>query len=165
MFNVILSVFNNVINNPELLRCKNDKRDLYNPSLEVKRQENEIRYMMDQSNLQFHPIKKVVISCAGDKFDCCEDDFSNATEALIEYFSAFDKLDNFYYDLLFETVEKIFINAEGSITIKKSTLRKENLIMQAVRTVTKIEANPLLTTRKINDKTSGSFFFTTQRII
>ena len=118
LFNGILSVFNNVINTPELLRCKNDKRDLYNPSLEVRRQENEIRYMMDQSNLQFQTIKKVIISCAGDKFDCCEEDFSNVTEALIEYFSALDKLDDFYCDLLFETIEKIFINADGSITMR-----------------------------------------------
>ena len=83
LFYGILSVFNKVIDNPELLRYENGKRNLYTPSLEVRRQENEIRYMMDQTNLQFQPIKKVILSCAGDKFACCGDDFSNVTEALI----------------------------------------------------------------------------------
>ena len=104
--------------NPELLKCEINKNELYNPSLEVRRQENEIRYMMDQSGLQFQPIKKLILTCASDKFDCCEEDFSNVTEALIEYFSALDKAETLNYELLADTVEKIIINTDGSITIR-----------------------------------------------
>lgn len=118
LFSTILSIFNKVIENPHLLKLECVKGELYEPSIDIIRQENEIRHMMDQPGLQFQPIKKVILSCAGDKLSCCEDDFINTTEALIEYFSAMDKLESFNYDLLFDTVERIFINSNGSVTIK-----------------------------------------------
>lgn len=61
LYSGILSALNTVINNPELLRCESNKNDLYNPSLEARRQENEIRYMMEQSGLQFQPIKNLFL--------------------------------------------------------------------------------------------------------
>lgn len=118
LYSGIISIFNTVISNPELLKFESNKNELYNPSLEVRRQENEIRYMMDQSGLQFQPIKKLILTCASDKFDCCEEDFSNVTEALIEYFSVLDKAETLNYELLSDTVQKIIINTDGSITIR-----------------------------------------------
>ncbi|MCM1364511.1 MAG: hypothetical protein NC122_01160 [Faecalibacterium sp.] len=118
LFNGILSVFNKVISDPELLRYESDKKNLYNPSLEVIRQENEIRYLMNQPKPQFQPIKKLVISCANDKISCCKEDFSFATDELIKYFSAMDKIDDFNYELLSDTIEKIVVNKDDSITIR-----------------------------------------------
>ena len=118
LFNGIVSAFNKVINNPDLLRFESGKKDLYNPSLDVRRQENEIRYMMDQAGLQFQPIKKAVLSCVSDKFNCCEEDASNITEALIEYFVALDEIETFDYDLLSDTVKRIIVNTDGSVTIR-----------------------------------------------
>lgn len=118
LFSGITSAFNKVINNPDSLRYESGNMDLYNPSLDIRRQENEIRYMMDQAGLQFQPIKKAILSCVSDKFNCCEEDASNITEALIEYFAALDKIETFDYDLLSDTVKRIIVNTDGSITVR-----------------------------------------------
>ena len=55
---------------------------------------------------------------ARDKFNCCEEDASNITEALIEYFAALDKIETFDYDLLSDTVKRIIVNTDGSITVR-----------------------------------------------
>ena len=116
LFGDIQSLINSVIINPNLLDTGKIEYT-YEPSIETIRKEKEIRYMMDQSNVQFKPIQKTIFDFIQSKFDCCVFDSSVYTEPLKEYMKTQNPTDKLNIKLLALTAKKIMINTDGSITI------------------------------------------------
>ena len=116
LFGDIQSLINPVVINPNLLDTGKIEYT-YEPSIETIRKEKEIRYMMDQSNVQFKPIQKTIFDFIQSKFDCCVFDSSVYTEPLKEYMKTQNPTDKLNIKLLALTAKKIMINTDGSITI------------------------------------------------
>lgn len=116
LFGDIQSLINSVIINPNLLDTGKIEYT-YEPSIETTRKEKEIRYMLDQPNVQFKPIQKTIFDFIQSKFDCCVFDSSVYTEPLKEYMKTQNLTDKLNIKLLALTAEKIMINTDGSIII------------------------------------------------
>lgn len=116
LFSEIQSTLNTVISKPALLD-KNSTKSTYEPNIETIRKEKEIRYMLDQPNIQFNPIKKAVLDFTQSKFDCCFFDSSVYTEPLKEHMKTQKPTGRLNIELLALTAERIYINSDGTITI------------------------------------------------
>lgn len=116
LFSEIQNILNTVISNPASLDT-NSVKSTYEPNIETIRKEKEIRYMLDQHNIQFNPIKKAILDCTQSKFDCCVFDSSVYTEPLKEYVKAQKPTGRLNIELLALTAESIYINSDGTITI------------------------------------------------
>ena len=118
LYSSLIAMFNLVINNTELLYHKEYSKDIYVPSIEVIRAENELGFMMEQTDVQFKTAKKVIYAFASDKFESLSDDcYKNLTQALVDYFINKEEISSISYDLLKDTVERIFVGANGSISV------------------------------------------------
>lgn len=118
LFSSIVSIFNLVIENTDLLRHKESNKEVYAPSIEVMRDENEFRFMMEQIDVKFKAAKKIIYACAMDKFKSLSDNCSeNVTQALIDYFVEQGDINSISYDLLNDTVKKIFVGTNGSVSM------------------------------------------------
>lgn len=118
LFSSIVSMFNLVIENTDLLSHKEYNKEVYVPSIEVVRDENEFRFMMEQIDVEFKAAKKIIYTCATDKFKTLSDNCDeNVTQALVDYFVDKRKINAISYDLLKDTVEKIFVGANGRISM------------------------------------------------
>ncbi len=113
-----LSVFNQVIQSPRLLVTASVSED-YEPTLEITRQEKEIERMMEQSGIEFGVLSKMVLQSVAQKYDCCPFDKSLAlTEALTDKFGGMTIMSELDDNLIRTTVRQIFINRDGSLTVK-----------------------------------------------
>jgi len=111
-------MLNLVIENTNLLSHKEYNKEEYVPSIEVVRDENEFRFMMEQIDVKFKAAKKIIYTCATDKFKALSDNcYENVTQALVDYFVDIRKINAISYELLKDTVEKIFVGANGSISM------------------------------------------------
>ncbi len=117
LFSEIQNILNAVILNPALLDT-NSTKSTYEPNIETIRKEKEIRYMLDQPNIQFNPIKKAVLDCTQSKFDCCAFDSSVYTEPLKKYMKTQKPTGRLNIELLALTAGSIYINSNGSVTIR-----------------------------------------------
>ncbi|MCM1365324.1 MAG: recombinase family protein [Faecalibacterium sp.] len=117
LFNDIQTLIETAAANIELLNTPFIE-NIYEPNLETIRQEKEIRYMLDQSDIQFNTIKKAILDCTRSKFDCCVLDKAVYTEPLKEYIQVYETNSDLDIQLLDLIVERILINSDGSITIK-----------------------------------------------
>lgn len=118
LFSSIVSMLNLVIENTDLLSHKKYNKEEYVPSIEVVRDENEFRFMMEQIDVKFKAAKKIIYTCATDKFKALSDNcYENVTQALVDYFVDIRKINAISYELLKDTVEKIFVGANGSISM------------------------------------------------
>lgn len=116
LFSEIQNILNTVISNPASLDT-NSVKSTYEPNIETIRKEKEVRYMLDQPNIQFNPIKKAILDCTQSKFDCCVFDSSVYTETLKEYVKAQKPTGRLNIELLALTAERIYMNSNGSVTI------------------------------------------------
>lgn len=116
LFSEIQKTLNAVISNPVLLDTINAK-GTYEPNIETIRKEKEIRYMLDQPNIQFNTIKRAILDCTQSKFDCCALDSSVYIEPLKEYMKTQKPTGRLNIELLALTSERIYINSDGTITI------------------------------------------------
>lgn len=115
LFGKIMSVMNKVISQSDLLKINTTvDSDL---DIESLRKTNEVRYMLDQSGLQFQPIKKALFDCTESRFNCLSFDEIIYTEPLISYMGQQSMIDKIDVQLLSTVVRKIYINRDGSITI------------------------------------------------
>ena len=68
--------------------------------------------------LNSKPQKKIIYTCATDKFKALSDNcYEKVTQALVDYFVDIRKINAISYELLKDTVEKIFVGANGSISM------------------------------------------------
>jgi len=116
LFDKILSVLTCVKSNPELLNCTESNEAVLN--IETLRKTNDVRYMLDQGNVQFNPVKKAVFDCTESRFNCCSFDESTYTEPLKDFLKQQCVTDKIDVQMLSVIVDKIYIYSDGSITIR-----------------------------------------------
>lgn len=117
LFNKIIILINTVISNPNMLDVI-AYVNKYEPDLDTIRRINELKYMIDQGNTRFVQIKNELFDCVSRKFNCCQLDISTYTEPIKEYIAGQKSDDKLNIDLLSKIIDKIYINTDGSITIK-----------------------------------------------
>ena len=116
LFDRIISVINKVISNPELLQQKG--RNETELDIDAIRKTNEIRYMLDQPNVQFNPIKKALFDCTESRFNSLIFDESTYTDSLIKFMDRQTNIDKIDISILSVVVSKIYVNSDGSITVR-----------------------------------------------
>jgi len=116
LFGKIVSVVSYVLSNPEILNCASNST--YEFDIETLRKTNDVRYMLDQGNVQFNPVKKVVFDCTESRFNCCPFDESTYTEPLKDYIKRQTISNKIDVQILSVIVDKIYINSDGSVTIR-----------------------------------------------
>lgn len=117
LYKKIVALVKRVIANPQMLDVQ--PRDIkYEPNADMLRKTNELRYIFDQNNIQFSFVKKAILDCVQSKFDSCIFDASVYTEQLKKYLSEHEVNNGLNIEVLSNVVEKIYINANGSIMIR-----------------------------------------------
>lgn len=124
LFEQIKGVYDRVMRDLDIL--KSNPIETYKSDIAVVKQENEIRHMLDRSNLQFGPIQKMIFDLISSKYDCCVLDKSTSmTEQLKKY--VFDSYDgSVTAELLINTVDKTIIENDGSISVVFVNSKKIN---------------------------------------
>ena len=115
LFNNIISVINKVILEPDLLNRQTTVA--FELDIEALRKTNEVRYMLDQPNIQFNPVKKTLFDCTESRFNSFLFDETTYTEPLISYIGQQTIIAKIDIQLLSTGVRQIYINRDGSITI------------------------------------------------
>lgn len=119
LFDEILNLINAVIYKPSLVEKRIYETKSYNPDIEMIRKENELGYMIEQNAKDFKDLAKDLLSVASEKFDFYSDVIDKEyIGAFVDYLKSSECVDKIEYNLLFDVVDKIFINANGTISIK-----------------------------------------------
>lgn len=117
IFDTILNIMNRVRNCPDLLRWHTSSAE-YVPSMEVIRQSKEIDRLMEQRGVEFGVLSGMVLKCVESKYECCPLDRSKAmTDALVDKYRKLVPSNELDITLIRETVEKISINRNGTLTV------------------------------------------------
>lgn len=88
----------------------------YQPTIEITRRNNEIRRMMEQPKFNFKAVADAIMKCASEKYACCE--ILCHTELTKEILAAYIKTTVLDEKLIERTVDKIYVDADGRITLK-----------------------------------------------
>ena len=109
-----------------LMRTKQDpdiltvciEKTSYHPDMEVMRQTKEIHRLMDQSDIQFQTLKKLILQCADMKFQCCSDNRADAhTEYVQRCFVEWSAGASLDVEFMKKVVDHIALNKDGTVTI------------------------------------------------
>lgn len=109
-----------------LIRAKQDldiltvggEKTSYHPDMEVMRQTKEIHRLMDQTDIQFQTLKKLILQCADMKFQCCSDNRGDAhTEYVQQCFAEWGADASLDVEFLKRVVDHIALNKDGTVTI------------------------------------------------
>lgn len=113
----IVNALNYATLTPECLKeC--EKVETYRPDLEVVRQNNEINRFMDQPNVQFQAVKKLILQCAEKRFLCCSDNKADAhTEYVCQCFAAREVSGSLDIAFMQKVVDGMALEKDGSIII------------------------------------------------
>ncbi len=118
LIGAILNVLNSVIANPSLLECSAES-STYVPSGEVIRQQNEIRHMMDSTQLDYDRTKSEILRLAQMQYDCCTySDKPQQTELLRSLLVGHEQLNSLDIDLLKSCVSRIWVSHFCTIEIE-----------------------------------------------
>ena len=118
LIGAILNVLNSVIANPSLLEC-NSESSSYIPSGEVIRQQNEIRHMMDSTQLDYDRTKSEILRLAQMQYDCCTySDKPQQTEFLKGLLVGHEQLNSLDIGLLKSCVSRIWVSHFCTIEIE-----------------------------------------------
>lgn len=88
----------------------------YQPTIEITRRNNEIRRMMEQPKYNFKAVVDAIMKCASEKYACCE--ILCHTELTKEILAAYIKTTVLHEKLIERTIDKIYVDADGRITLK-----------------------------------------------
>ena len=116
IFDTITDAFVKAKSNPESVKNEG-KVETYNPSLAIVRQNNEINRLMDQSNVQFQAVKKLILQCVEMKFECCSENKSESYTVYIKEGLKRWNTDEAVLPLMKKIVDAISLEKDGSITI------------------------------------------------
>lgn len=114
----LINCLTDIQNNPDILR-KNTKLNncSFTPSLEVRKQEKEIDRLVEQGNLSFSVVSKMIIETISEKFLCCEYiNSSDYADEIIKFINCIDK-NNPDKAILETIINRISVNQNGSILI------------------------------------------------
>lgn len=118
LIGAILNVLNSVIANPILLEC-NSESSAYTPSGEVIRQQNEIRHMMDSTQLDYDRTKSEILRLVQMQYDCCTySDKPQQTELLKNLLVGHEQLNNLDIGLLKSCVSRIWVSHFCTIEVE-----------------------------------------------
>ncbi len=111
----ILKTINIVIENPELLNVTAHSQ--YIPSKTVTKEENELNRLLEQPKISFSAAAKSILHNAALRFECCEFDRAEVTQALKDEFTDVKPLN--ILDLLFvkRYIRKIKVYPNGRLTV------------------------------------------------
>ena len=119
LFGKLTGMMNRVIDNPDLLKYQQRGEELYDPTLELIRQDREIDRMTEQKNPQFLPIKGAIYGAAANRYDCCRIDYSKAiTNKLIEYVKTLGKTETPDFAMIDRIIKTITVHSDGTLSIK-----------------------------------------------
>lgn len=114
----ILNVLNSVIANPSLLESSSES-STYAPSGEVIRQQNEIRHMMDSTQLDYDRTKSEILRLAQMQYDCCTySEKPQQTELLRSLLVGHEQLNSLDIGLLKSCVSRIWVSHFCTIEIE-----------------------------------------------
>ena len=118
LIGAILNVLNSVIANPSLLECSAES-SVYTPSGEVIRQQNEIRHMMDSTQLDYDRTKSEILRLAQMQYDCCTySEKPQQTELLRSLLVGHEQLNSLDIGLLKSCVSRIWVSHFCTIEIE-----------------------------------------------
>ena len=119
LYKSVLALLNYVIANPGNIEPGVTEAKSYKTNLEIIKRENELDYAVEQNTREFKTFANEILSIASLKFDCCSD-FTDKeyTKAFVSYLEERNSIETLDYQLLFDTVDSIMINANGDISIK-----------------------------------------------
>ena len=118
LIGAILNVLNSVIANPSLLECSAESSS-YIPSGEVIRQQNEIRHMMDASQLDYDRTKSEILRLVQMQYDCCTySDKPQQTELLRSLLVGHEQLNSLDIGLLRSCVSRIWVSHFCTIEVE-----------------------------------------------
>ena len=113
----ILKVLMCAKQNPDILTVDGEKTS-YHPDMEVMRETKEIHRLMDQTDIQFQTLKKLILQCADMKFQCCSDDQADAhTEYVQRCFVEWSAGASLDVEFMKRVVNHIALNKDGTVTI------------------------------------------------
>ena len=118
LFGKLTKLMNRVIDEPDILHYDQYGGELYEPTLELIREDREIDRMTEQKTPQFLPIKGAIFNAAANRYDCCRLDLSRAvTDKLIGYVRTLDKSDAPDFSLIERIVKRITVHPNGALSI------------------------------------------------
>ena len=118
LIGAILNVLNSVIANPSLLESSSES-STYAPSGEVIRQQNEIRHMMDSTQLDYDRTKSEILRLAQMQYDCCTySEKPQQTELLKNLLVGHEQLNSLDIGLLKSCVSRIWVSHFCTIEIE-----------------------------------------------
>ena len=118
LIGAILNVLNSVIANPSLLESSSES-STYAPSGEVIRQQNEIRHMMDSTQLDYERTKSEILRLAQMQYDCCTySEKPQQTEFLKGLLVGHEQLNSLDIGLLKSCVSRIWVSHFCTIEIE-----------------------------------------------
>ena len=111
----VLNTINRVILDPELLDITPQSQ--YAPSKEVVREENELIRLLEQPKISFTAAAKSILQCAALRFECCEFDRGEVTQALEDEFAEMETINELKMQFVKRYIRKIKVYPNGRLTI------------------------------------------------
>lgn len=122
----IKELFNQVIASPD--RCGHDGAPGYEPSLEIRRLENEIARQTEQPETDQDAVREQILLCAAQKYTECLSK-RHVTQRLKKHFQQQVPLETFSTELYVLTADATFLYPDGTIGVRlknQTLLRKED---------------------------------------
>ena len=118
VFSNLLNIFNQTIRNPELLKTQGRGVN-YSPTTDLVRQAKEIDMAIEQTDVEFGVISKMILDYTSRKYECCQLDKSREmTDILIDKFRGLSELKELDITLIRETIQKIYVCATGFLSVR-----------------------------------------------
>ena len=111
----VLNTINRVILDPALLDITPQSQ--YAPSKEVVRKENELIRLLEQPKISFTAVTKSILHCAALRFECCEFDRGEVTQALKDEFAEMEPIYELDLQFVKRYIRKIKVYPNGRLTI------------------------------------------------
>lgn len=122
----IKELFNQVIASPD--RCGHDGASGYEPSLEIRRLENEIARQTEQPEIDQDAVREQILLCAAQKYTECLSK-RHVTQRLKKHFQQQVPLETFSTELYVLTADATLLYPDGTIGVRlknQTLLRKED---------------------------------------
>lgn len=113
--NAIVDAINRTITKPETLDVIVNSQFIR--SKELLREENEFNRLCEQPKFDFKTIAKSILQISTIRFNCCEFDDGEITDALKNEISQLSRIHGLDYKIMKKYIKRVIIRIDGSITI------------------------------------------------
>ena len=111
----VLNTINNAVRNPNVLDVT--PKSQFFPSKDVVREENELIRLLEQPKISFTAAAKSILNCATLRFECCEFDRGEFTQALKDEFADLTPMDLLDLQFVKRYIRKIKVYPNGQLTV------------------------------------------------